>query len=43
MDNQEIIGVLNEMLHMASYSSDVEQLDKFEEAIEEVKKIIDSQ
>lgn len=43
MDKQEIIDVLNEMLHMASYSSDVEQLDKFEEAIEEVKKIIDCQ
>lgn len=38
MDKQEIIDILNEMLHMASYSSDIEQLDKFEEAIEEVKK-----
>lgn len=43
MDKQEIIDILNEMLHMASYSSDIEQLDKFEEAIEEVKKIIDCQ
>lgn len=43
MNKQEIIDVLNEMLHMASYSSDVEQLDRFEGAIEEVKRIIDSQ